>query len=160
LIIYKFKKQNLRFCFLRLFTKIEKIFNFFYPVKQISFSQEKKIFINKKKYWCISISYLPNTLKDLKLPRNFNQPINNLNSIINLKFDFEAIFNKPIKIPNSITHLEFESNFNQPINNLSNSITHLKFQSNFNQPINYLPNSLIHLSLRYNFNQPIDNLQI
>jgi hypothetical protein len=108
---------------------------------QISFSQEKKNFINKKnRPWLFFSCYLPYSITHLELMSNFNKPINNL--------------------PTNLTHLELRNNFNQPINNLPNNITNLNLGSDFKQPIDYLPNSLTCLEIHGSFNQSIDNLQI
>lgn len=122
---------------------------------------------------------LPNSLRELILPREITSELNNLpchleilhiqnyNLELNhlppnlkqLHFAKKSNFRKKLdNLPLKLEFLCLGTFFNQPINNLPDSIKTLTFckSSVFNNPISKFPNNLLHLSFGNTFNHPID----
>ena len=105
------------------------------------------------------VNNLPPLLKELVLPRSFNQPLNNPSSLTRLQLGHK--FNQPVdKVPSSLKYLIFSNSFfNQPVDYLPSSLTHLDFHhSHFNKQVDHLPTSLRRLHLGMMFNQLMHQL--
>lgn len=98
---------------------------------------------------------LPNTLKILKIPNNWNFPLNNLPCGLKKLFLGE-MFNQLLDfLPDSLTHLEFFkfNKYSQPLNNLPQGLEYLDlgYCNDYIHPIQNLPNSIKYLKIgKYN----------
>lgn len=111
-----------------------------------------------------SLPTLPNGLRELRLPNDFDQPIDGILpeslEVLILRTHFNQSVNH---LPSRLKYLELGCRFNQPVDHLPNRLIHLVIGLNtwgrFNQSLSHLPNSLktLTLSLR-DFNQDLDHL--
>ena len=120
----------------------------------------KKLVFNSR--YDFPLSGLPSTLKSLKLPFGFNQPLPDLSDLPStlLKLIFGYEFNQEItSLPPSIEKLIFGSEFNKPIDFIKGLINlrFLKFGNDFNKPIDAIAglSKLVSLEFGDRFNQPI-----
>jgi hypothetical protein len=125
------------------------------------------------------VDHLPNSLRELLLPReitctldnlpcnleilhiqNYNLELNHLPpKLKELHFAKRSNFRKKLdNLPPKLKVLNIGTFFNQPIDNLPESIEYLSFckSSIFNNPVNKFPNNLLHLSFGNTFNYQID----
>lgn len=101
---------------------------------------------------------LPQSLQNLHLPRNYNQPLDNLPKLKKLVIGTD--FNQLISgLSDSLEEITFykTSIFDKNVDNLPKSLKILNLPNFFNQPVDNLPNLQI-LTLGNSFNQSIDNL--
>ena len=108
-----------------------------------------------------SLDTLSSSLRELRLPTSFNQPLQHLPPLKHMKFCAWSRFNHPVdNLPSSLTSITFGRHFNQPVDNLPSSLLEIHFGQLFNHSIDKLPPHLTHLSfakLSF-FNQPTTNL--
>ncbi len=106
----------------------------------------------------VTIENIPDSVKELVLGNDFNQPVDNLPMGLK-KLVIGGNFNHPLNnLPDSLERLFIGDNFNQPLGNLPNSLKSLVIGDDFNQPIHSLPSNLFFLELGEKFNSPIYSL--
>jgi hypothetical protein len=104
---------------------------------------------------------LPNNIEYLKLHDTYNYSLDELESDTLKELYLCGDFNEPINhLPESLQKLTITGEFNQSLDNLPKYLSYLSLGRCFNQPLNNLPKSLFYLDLvdAENFNYPLDSI--